>query len=627
MSRRGTKAGPKGGPPRVSAPATALLATVLLVAWLAPAAAAEPELLSQGKPVRASAVENNDPELVAEHAVDGSLATRWASDHVDPSWIWVDLGQRSQVRRVEIVWEAAHSTVYGIGVSDDGVNWTDVAFQDSADGGTDVLDVSGTGRYVRVFGQQRNGIAGHSIWELRVFGSPVREQPQKETESEKEETAQRAEAEQEPASPSPQTPAPAPAPSESPTTRPAPEREGPPGSVVYYVVRKQEGRGEKIEDIAGRLLGSSARWPEIVELSEGIRQKDGKYLTDPHTLLVGWVLRLPDDAAGEGVKFGRLPGTATKKQPSPSPSPTPTPVAAQESAGRSDAVTGMLLPIGLALGGALVLAGLVLGAIRLVDAARRRRAARTPFDDSVLRTDTSAAWTVDHALRALIAACERDGLDVPGVTGVFVEGSTLRLRLTNPASRGPAPWAVSEDGQSWLAPLSKLQAAPVSDGSTAQFARLVNLGMSETGRVLVDFSLARGVVSLDGSVRARHEVLRRWLGEFTGNPWSGEPRVVMVGDGLPRPDQVEHVTGFGQVKQEMEVGDGVLVLSQPPSSADRDFLAQRFADPAFGWVVIVLGSWPAAKWRFTARDDGWLRSGFLPHVRFDEQAAARRGSE
>ncbi|MBO0610801.1 discoidin domain-containing protein [Myceligenerans salitolerans] len=622
-------------PVRVSVPTAVLLTILLLVPWTVPGmpgvSAAEPELLSQGKPVRASAVENNDPELVAKHAVDGSLATRWASHHEDPSWIWVDLGKASQVQRVEIVWEAAYSTSYGIGLSDDGVNWTNAAWVDAADGGTDVLQVSGTGRYVRLFGETRNGIAGHSLWEFRVFGSPVPDKkPEQEPESGKDQPAQQEQPEQ-PASPPPANTPPPQVPS-APSDRPTPDREGPPGSVVYYVVKQRGDRAETIEDIAQRLLGSSARWPEIVQLSKSIRQKDGKYLTDPHTLLAGWVLQLPDDAVGDGVKFGRLPGSETKPRPSPSPtpspSPSPSPVAAQESVDGSDAATGVLLPLGLALGGALLLAGLVLAAVRLTATVRKRRAERIPFDDSVLRTDTSAAWTVDHALRALIAACERDGLDVPGVTGVFVEGSTLRLRLTNPASVGPAPWAVSEDGQSWVAPLSKLQAAPVSDGSTARFARLVNLGMSETGRVLVNFALARGVVSLDGSVRARHEVLRRWLGEFTGNPWSGEPRVVMVGDGLPRPDQVEHVSGFDQVKQEMEVGDGgVLVLSQPPSSADRDFLAERFADPAFGWVVIVLGSWPGAKWRFTARDDGWLRSGFLPQVRFDEQAAVRRGNE
>ena len=236
---------------------------------------------------------------------------------------------------------------------------------------------------------------------------------------------------------------------------------------------------------------------------------------------------------------------------------------------------------------ALVLGLLVCLVIWLV----RRRKRHEPFDDSLLRTDTSAAWTVDRALRVLMAACERDGLDVPGMTGVFIEGSSLRLRLTNPASPAPEPWTVSEDGQSWSAPLAKLQSGAASEGSTAQFSRLVNLGMGETGRVLVDFSVARGVISLDGPTRVRHEVLRRWLGELTGNPWSNDPRVVMVGNGLPQPEQVEHLAGIEQVLPELEVGDGgVLVLSQAPSAAQQDMLAARFASPEFTWVVIVLGS-------------------------------------
>ena len=140
----------------------------------------------------------------------------------------------------------------------------------------------------------------------------------------------------------------------------------------------------------------------------------------------------------------------------------------------------------------------------------------------------------------------------------------------------------NEDGQSWSAPLARLQAARVSEASTAQFSRLVTIGVAETGRVLVDFARARGVISLDGPTRARHEVLRRWLGELTGNPWSNDPRVVMVGNGLPQPEQVEHLAAIEQVIPELDAtGGGVLVLSQAPSVAQQDLLAARFADPGF----------------------------------------------
>jgi hypothetical protein len=56
-------------------------------------------------------------------------------------------------------------------------------------------------------------------------------------------------------------------------------------------------------------------------------------------------------------------------------------------------------------------------------------------------------------------------------------------------------------------------------------------------------------------------------------------------------------------------------------------LAARFTAPGFGWVVIVLGESSSAKWRITATEDGWLRSGFLPDVRYTEQAAVRRAGE
>jgi hypothetical protein len=71
----------------------------------------------------------------------------------------------------------------------------------------------------------------------------------------------------------------------------------------------------------------------------------------------------------------------------------------------------------------------------------------------------------------------------------------------------------------------------------------------------------------------------------------------------------------------------VLVLSQAPSVTQQDHLAARFADPRFAWVVIVLGESSSAKWRIRAGDDGWLRSGFLPDVRYTEQTAVRRAGE
>jgi hypothetical protein len=577
-------------------------------------AAEEVVLLSQGRPTVASSLEK--PEFPARNAVDGNSQTRWSSAFSDPQWLRIDLGRATVVHRVEIDWEASYATDHRIELSVDGETWETHWFG-TGDGGNDVHNIRGTGRYVRMYSGARSGTAGNSIWEMRVYGEREKKAAAPE-QSASPEPEQSAEASVEPSA------TPEASPSPSPEASPLPSRSGPPGSVVYYVIRTEpDGSVEKLNDISERFLGDRNRWPEIAELTEGHRQPDGEYMTDPRKPRPGWVLKMPKDATGKGLRFGPLPGyEPASASPSATPSASPSPVDVSDAEAASSSVPWPA--IGWA-GAAVLVLGLLVG---LVVWLVRRRKRHEPFDDSLLRTDTSAAWTVDRALRVLMAACERDGLEVPGTTGVFIEGSSLRLRLTNPASPAPEPWTVSEDGQSWSAPLAKLQSGAASDGSTAQFARLVNLGMGETGRVLVNFSVARGVISLDGPTRVRHEVLRRWLGELTGNPWSNEPRVVMVGNGLPQPEQVEHLAGIEQVVPELEVGDGgVLVLSQAPSAAQQDMLAARFASPDFTWVVIVLGQSPSARWRFTAGDDGWLRSGFLPDVRFDEQTAVRRGGE
>jgi hypothetical protein len=392
-------------------------------------------------------------------------------------------------------------------------------------------------------------------------------------------------------------------------------------SVPYYVIgTTKKGETEYLYLIAERFLGDGERAREIFELNKGRVQPDGGKLVDRAKVEVGWVLQLPEDAKGKAVQHGPLPGPTAEPSASASSAAGGTDPGEQAAASPSWMV---LVLIGL---GVLALLGVVGFAVVLV--ARRLRGREEPFDDSLLRTDTSASWMVDRALRVLLASCEREGIEVPGVTGVFIEGGAMRLRLASPASPAPDPWVANEDGQSWSAPLAKLQSAPASEASTAQFARLVTLGMAETGRVLVDFVRARGVISLDGPTRARHEVLRRWLGELTGNPWSNDPRVVMVGNGLPQAEQAEYLSAIEQVIPELGVGDGgVLVLSQAPSVTQQDLLAARFADPRFTWVVIVLGESTSAKWRIRAGDDGWLRSGFLPDVRYTEQTAVRRAGE
>ncbi|MBN2737607.1 MAG: discoidin domain-containing protein [Spirochaetales bacterium] len=124
--------------------------------------------LAQGQPVTASGFEKAGAE--PEMAVDGNPFTRWASQTGDPGWITIDLGELTNITRVIVWWEAAYARQYQIQVSDDGDSWTDIHVEYNGDGGTDDLVVSGTGRYVRVYGTQRvdNGWP-YSIWEIAVY--------------------------------------------------------------------------------------------------------------------------------------------------------------------------------------------------------------------------------------------------------------------------------------------------------------------------------------------------------------------------------------------------------------------------------------------------------------------------
>ena len=57
--------------------------------------------------------------------------------------------------RWSLNWEAAYATAYQIQVSDDGTTWTTVYSTTTGTGGTQTLTVTGTGRYVRMYGTAR----------------------------------------------------------------------------------------------------------------------------------------------------------------------------------------------------------------------------------------------------------------------------------------------------------------------------------------------------------------------------------------------------------------------------------------------------------------------------------------
>jgi fibronectin type 3 domain-containing protein len=126
-------------------------------------------LLSQGQPATASSIQSSS--YPASNAVDGNLNTRWSSAWSDPQWLQVDLGATHTINKVVLYWEAAYAKAFQIQTSPDGTNWTTIYSTTTGTGGTQTLNISGTGRYVRMYGTQRATGYGYSLWEFQVFGT------------------------------------------------------------------------------------------------------------------------------------------------------------------------------------------------------------------------------------------------------------------------------------------------------------------------------------------------------------------------------------------------------------------------------------------------------------------------
>ncbi|HEX9016730.1 MAG TPA: discoidin domain-containing protein, partial [Chloroflexota bacterium] len=160
-------------PAITSTPAPVATSTPAPIATATPAPTTAPASgtnLAGGHPATASSLESSS--YPAGNAVDGNTSTRWSSQFSDPQWIYVDLGSSYNISSVTLMWEAAYARAYQIQVSNDATNWTTIYSTSSGAGGTENLTgLSGTGRYVRMYGTQRATVYGYSLWEFQVYGS------------------------------------------------------------------------------------------------------------------------------------------------------------------------------------------------------------------------------------------------------------------------------------------------------------------------------------------------------------------------------------------------------------------------------------------------------------------------
>ncbi len=128
--------------------------------------------LALNKTTTVSSTESAD--YPGSYAVDASATTRWSSAFSDPQWIYVDLGASYSINRVKITWEAAYGRDFLVQVSADASAWNTMK---TVTGNTvlinDFTGLSGTGRYVRIYGTARGTVYGYSIFGLEVYGTAV----------------------------------------------------------------------------------------------------------------------------------------------------------------------------------------------------------------------------------------------------------------------------------------------------------------------------------------------------------------------------------------------------------------------------------------------------------------------
>ena len=125
--------------------------------------------LALNAPTTASSVQSSS--FPATAATDGNTGTRWSSAFSDPQWLEVDLGATRSVCQVVLDWEAAYATAFQIQTSADGSTWTTIFSTTTGTGGTQTLNITGSGRYIRMLGTTRATQYGYSLWEFEVFGS------------------------------------------------------------------------------------------------------------------------------------------------------------------------------------------------------------------------------------------------------------------------------------------------------------------------------------------------------------------------------------------------------------------------------------------------------------------------
>lgn len=433
------------------------------------------------------------------------------------------------------------------------------------------------------------------------------------------------------------------------------------GVTTYYDVKPPNGRHyDTLWDISERYLGEGRRYNEIWDLNKGVTQPDGRILEKADLIHPGWVLKLPNDAVGAGLKV--VDHAVLDQVPaSPRGSAAAGPDAkdatvdgdgeatAAQAGGAGINVSSDWAPF-FGVAGGLALAGAFLGL-------RRRRASapstawwstrdpanpdphdptpQPPRPGSALRNEadvTTASW-LDRAIRSLNSA---GGLPAPARVSLG-EGGLAMSFAQAPTVSAPHGWRAH--GQVWTL---ERQAEVHGDGLSS-LPGLVSIGRRDDGTImLLDPESVAGIVALDGDSDIARGLALSMAVDTATHAWADRRVVTLVGfaDDLTRVGDgaLLHTDDVGRVLESLEntaryqrvacrdagatsvrearsaQPDAIdwsyhlVVCSGAPGVEDLAQLAALAADPAVALGVVVVGATASPAVRLTARPDGRVSS-------------------
>ena len=434
------------------------------------------------------------------------------------------------------------------------------------------------------------------------------------------------------------------------------------GQVVhkYVEVQPPEGRHyDTLWGIAERYLGDGLRYKEIAALNRGVTQPDGTTLKNPDLIYPGWILKLPADATGPGLRTTEVEhsdGAAREARPdSRTGHSAPTPDGDQVVADQADLSPDAVASASMAAVGGFSTAGALLAAGLLLHLRRRRgwdggpnprggKPLDTEFDLRA-NADESSAVFLEKVLRGLAAAVPEGGT-LPAPTVGLLGGAGLALTF-GPDSRVRLgePWTGDAGGRTWVV-RRDAAGSKVDTKRLSPLPGLVAIGTRvDAVETLIDVESVPGVVSLSGDLDvARDVAVGLGLGLATSR-WSDSPRVTFVGfaddlSGLAA-DRIRHYDDLATVYETFDVKrrrqhsacaaggyDSVragrlastearlwapefLVLSGVPSADDVRRLTEMASDPRNAIGVIVVGDVASSPVRMVAGSDGRLWCGPL----------------